>query len=123
MHKLCWKDEVLLAQHSIARKLFCNRIRMVETWLDLWNYSLQSHTCWMLCATDHRSGKRAPWEDPAQFILRTYPWSKNGMQNLNVPGISVCLTQKGRDQAQEINMTSYNLELKNITINAYVYVC
>lgn len=44
---------------------------------DLWNYSLVPylHDAVKDCLQLH--GKRAPWEDPTQFIVRNYPWSKS----------------------------------------------
>lgn len=49
-----------------------------QVWFtDLWNYSLVPYLLDAVRDGLQMYGKRAPWEDPAQFILRTYPWSKN----------------------------------------------
>lgn len=49
-----------------------------QVWFtDLWNYSLVPYLLDAVRDGLQLYGKRAPWEDPAQFIIRHYPWSKS----------------------------------------------
>ncbi|XP_065213728.1 protein sickie-like isoform X2 [Planococcus citri] len=66
---------------TIGPKLFMScpmEVDGSQVWFtDLWNYSLVPylHDAVKDCLQLH--GKRAPWEDPTQFIIRNYPWSKS----------------------------------------------
>ncbi|XP_037702401.1 neuron navigator 3 isoform X2 [Choloepus didactylus] len=43
--------------------------------MDLWNYSLVPYILEAVREGIQMYGKRAPWEDPAKWVLDTYPWS------------------------------------------------
>lgn len=45
---------------------------------DLWNYSLVPYIVGAVKEGLELYGKKAPWEDPALFLIHTYPWSDNG---------------------------------------------
>lgn len=48
-----------------------------QVWFtDLWNYSLVPYLLEAVREGLQLYGRRAPWEDPSQFITQTYPWTQ-----------------------------------------------
>ncbi|KAG0427951.1 hypothetical protein HPB47_025036 [Ixodes persulcatus] len=46
-----------------------------QVWFtDLWNYSIVPYLLEAVREGLQLYGKRAPWEDPAEWVLQTYPW-------------------------------------------------
>lgn len=46
-----------------------------QVWFtDLWNYSVVPYLMEAVREGLQLYGRRAPWEDPAEFICQTYPW-------------------------------------------------
>ncbi|XP_064595534.1 neuron navigator 2-like [Liolophura sinensis] len=49
-----------------------------QVWFtDLWNYSIIPCLLEAVREGLQMYGKRAPWEDPADWVIETYPWSNN----------------------------------------------
>lgn len=47
-----------------------------QVWFtDLWNYSVVPYLLEAVREGLQLYGRRAPWEDPTQFIAQTYPWT------------------------------------------------
>ncbi|XP_076312544.1 uncharacterized protein LOC143226032 isoform X2 [Tachypleus tridentatus] len=50
-----------------------------QVWFtDLWNYSIIPYLLEAVREGLQLYGRRAPWVDPAQWVLETYPWSVSG---------------------------------------------
>ncbi|XP_064478285.1 neuron navigator 3-like isoform X4 [Ornithodoros turicata] len=50
-----------------------------QVWFtDLWNYSIVPYLLEAVREGLQLYGRRAPWEDPAEWVLQTYPWSSSG---------------------------------------------
>jgi neuron navigator 2 len=48
-----------------------------QVWFtDLWNYTLGPYLLHAAKEGLQLYGKRSPWEDPAQWVLSTYPWNQ-----------------------------------------------
>lgn len=46
-----------------------------QAWFtDVWNYSVIPYLQDMVREGLQLYGKRAPWHDPASFVVHTYPW-------------------------------------------------
>ncbi|XP_064600573.1 neuron navigator 2-like isoform X4 [Liolophura sinensis] len=53
-----------------------------QVWFtDLWNYSIIPYLLEAVREGLQMYGKRAPWEDPADWVIETYPWSNNSNQD------------------------------------------
>ena len=62
-----------------------------QVWFtDLWNYSLVPYLLDAVRDGLQMYGKRAPWEDPVQFIFRTYPWSKSASSHAGMESLMRC---------------------------------
>uniref|UniRef100_A0A0K8SI33 AAA+ ATPase domain-containing protein n=2 Tax=Lygus hesperus TaxID=30085 RepID=A0A0K8SI33_LYGHE len=52
-----------------------------QVWFtDLWNYSVVPYLLEAVREGIQVYGKRAPWQDPAQYICHTYPWAGEAVQ-------------------------------------------
>ncbi|XP_036443272.1 neuron navigator 2 [Colossoma macropomum] len=47
---------------------------------DLWNYSIIPYLLEAVREGLQLYGRRAPWEDPARWVMETFPWGSNPMQ-------------------------------------------
>ena len=48
-----------------------------QVWFtDLWNYSIMPYLLEAIREGLQLYGRRAPWEDPAAWVIETYPWTE-----------------------------------------------
>ncbi|XP_022250231.1 neuron navigator 3-like isoform X1 [Limulus polyphemus] len=67
---------------TIGPRLFLScpvDVASTQVWFtDLWNYSIIPYLLEAVREGLQLYGRRAPWVDPAQWVLETYPWSISG---------------------------------------------
>uniref|UniRef100_A0A673ZSV1 Neuron navigator 2 n=1 Tax=Salmo trutta TaxID=8032 RepID=A0A673ZSV1_SALTR len=70
---------------TIGPRLFLSCPMDVEgsrVWFtDLWNYSIIPYMLEAIREGLQLYGRRAPWEDPAQWVMESYPWAASSLQH------------------------------------------
>uniref|UniRef100_A0A4W5NQL4 Neuron navigator 2 n=1 Tax=Hucho hucho TaxID=62062 RepID=A0A4W5NQL4_9TELE len=70
---------------TIGPRLFLSCPMDVEgtrVWFtDLWNYSIIPYMLEAVREGLQMYGRRAPWEDPAQWVMESYPWAASPLQH------------------------------------------
>ena len=57
-----------------------------QVWFtDLWNYSIVPYLLEAVREGLQLYGRRTPWEDPADWVIDSYPWSPSGSQESTWP--------------------------------------
>ncbi|KAK2148133.1 hypothetical protein LSH36_513g01022 [Paralvinella palmiformis] len=67
---------------TIGPRLFLScpmEVAAGQVWFtDLWNYSIVPYLLEAVREGIQLYGRRAPWEDPSDWVIETYPWNKPG---------------------------------------------
>ncbi|XP_036834618.1 neuron navigator 2 isoform X3 [Oncorhynchus mykiss] len=70
---------------TIGPRLFLScpmDVEGIRVWFtDLWNYSIIPYMLEAVREGLQMYGRRAPWEDPARWVMESYPWAANPLQH------------------------------------------
>ncbi|GAB6029788.1 neuron navigator [Chamberlinius hualienensis] len=76
---------------TIGHRLFLScpmDVAATQVWFtDLWNYSIVPYLLEAIREGLQVYGRRAPWEDPTEWVIETYPWPSSGSASVGWPSL------------------------------------